>query len=100
MNDSILYGAKCLNMKSKWIYLKEFLVYLHLFLSGSMLIKHNTLRKQYNKPSKQTYFKSFMDLQKDFLFVVYLNSDYFISPFITYGKYQRWDTVCLIQIVN
>ena len=77
MNDSILYGAKCLSMNGKRIYLKQFLAYLHLFPSSSGLVKHNTPRKQYNEPSKQTYFLSFMDLQKDFLFVVYLINDYF-----------------------
>ena len=78
MNESILYGAKCLSMKSKWIYLKQLLAYLCLFPSYSMLIKYNIPRKQHNEPNKQTCVKLFMDLQKDSLFVIYLINDHLI----------------------
>ena len=91
MNESILYGAKCLSMKSKWIYLKQLLAYLRLFPSCSMLVKYKTPRKQHNELNKQTCVKLFMDLQKDFLFVVYLItiSMTILLSFHNYDKYQK-----------
>ena len=97
MNDSILYDVKCFCMKSKWIYLKQFLTYLHLFPSSSMLVKHNIPRKQYNEPSKQTYFKSFMDLQKDFflLFTLTMIISFSISEFMINIKKMRYNMFSL-----
>jgi hypothetical protein len=45
MHESTLYGAKCLSMKNKWIYLKQLLAYLRFFPSSSMLVKHNNTKE-------------------------------------------------------